>query len=234
MSIGVGTPPVGTPAFAVSSDASGVLIARRDNTLGRFAVSMAGDALELSARPVVPSLWNLCPNPRFAVNVTDGWAATGVVTRVTTTPYGLPDGFDAAAQLVYESSGTFACYREMPAGVARKTYLAADFHVLTLAPNSYVQFAAWVGEDVLASDVYYPEPGAWVWRDMFLATPTMPTSWRLALLVPISSDTAAEASFIAGVRVTPYDAGDLEYRDGDSPGWAWTGVHHNSESRGNG
>ena len=234
MSLDIGAPASGRPAFAVTRDASGILIAKRDPALGRFAVGKAGDALEIGARPVASNWWNFCPNPRFAVNVTDGWTANGYAERVTTTPYGLPEGFDAAAMLYYESSGTFACSQNLPSGARRTDYIFADFHALALAAGSYVQFVAWNGEAVVGTEVLnLTTLGSWYWHDLFIATPGPVTEWRLGIGVPVASDTAAEASYLAGVRVGPLVDGDTDYYDGDSAGWQWTGAAHNSASRGN-
>lgn len=233
MSRGIGTPPAGRPAFAVGRDARGLLIARRAPALGRFAVGKVGDVLELGARPITGHLWNYCPNPRFAVNVTDGWQDTGVVSRVTTSPHGLPDGFDAAAQLYYGSAGTLFCAQYVDETMRQDDYLAVDFHAMALAAGSYVQWVAWDGVNVIDSrTLALDNLGSWYWADLFISMATMPTEWRVSLIVPAASNTPEEASFITGVRVTPYAAGDLEYRDGDSPGWEWTGTPHNSASRG--
>jgi len=224
-------------AFNVGRDEQGPFVFVRDPKTPRFEVGMQEDGLHVDVlrQPPAPSLWNLVFNPRFHLSATDGWASAGVnASRVTTPPVALPSGYDACALLYYGSGPAFYAGGAVEPELAESPLWAASYDVLAYNGITDVQFVVWYegGASDESWGMLVPN-GQWNRYSGILVPAAPVTWWRLSFLIPSSCDTPAEGIYVTGCRVGPAtDYSPVPYRDGDSPGWSWTGTPHFSASRG--
>lgn len=215
--------------------------------------------------PLTPSgalLQNLCANPRFHFNVTDGWnwtydywGATEAV-RVTDPPQPLPDGADACLALGTSSFASFGdhlidtAFIAVPEGCTQlhfgAQYTSPDhnpnFGDIIYPPSCacYDAAHASLGDITFGGGVWPERTSAEGWRQghaMF----DLPEGTAFVTIGLNALIYGGEFFYITKVMVS--DASDLvydpvtgypwpDYGDGDVTGWSWEGTPHNSVSDG--
>jgi hypothetical protein len=191
--------------------------------------------------------YNYVVNPRFAVNVADGWTKTGApltVSRDAAPGVDLPAPADACCKFVQSSS--LATYMESDVfPVSSGQDVAARLDLYWPGTTGYpflVRIRAWgkdgpgsTPEDTLAETVThsvhkdgfvtytisYTVPAGMYYLQVSLGATTATGAW---------SDVNGNCPRVTNVRIDFSEAEFSEYYDGDSSGWDWLGTAHDSLS----
>lgn len=239
------------PGFSVQRNAHGLSISAgalaSTNTM--FGIANHEGGLSVSAWPVSPvglvgpAGDNLCPNPRFHYNVTDGWTfpdAPGPLsyeaTRVTTPPVALPDGTDACVRVRWRLWGGANPVQ------TTKLIVPADTATVYAWAMMYTDDAIDILHDIYAPYVTFYDAGdAPLYGAQLEKVIAAGAGFRAGYILQSVPDGAVTMSASFGgffhdethfyvTKVLIGSAAYADYGDGDSPGWAWVGEPHNSAS----
>lgn len=189
---------------------------------------------------------NLVKNPRFHVNVTDGWTSpptNWTATRVTSVPgVDLPAGCTAALKIEISSSATLgSTWWTLDIPVAEGSWLATTYAYLGsgAAYDTSVQ-VYWPGADGGGASLVSSSGFERLILDATdEATSCAAGNAKIGVYLNPSGTGDAVTLYLTGMQLEElpddidYDENPYllpPYADGSSPGWVWDGTAHNSAS----
>lgn len=178
---------------------------------------------------------NLCPNPKFDANITDGYQArAGSWERVTAPPVAFPAGFTACQRPT--TNGATATIQKAAVDASWNNFCAS---LWALGDAGYADKFTFDITQYDASMAYLtgfgsgqidPDTAAWTRYTVGPVARHANAAWVILFLQCVASN---KMHMTTGFMLDPSDTMSAAYADGDTAGWVWTGTPENSISEEN-